>query len=150
MQIRRFQTVEVVIPTGASARTFQFPDQPNLRNALIWRVELYPATVITSTPVNQLAPLAVADMQRGSLTLTIGSSNDIQQVPLIRLNTAQASTTPYYRDPLDFEGILVSWDKCRVEFTQTVGTTGVAVCFGVYYTLKGDDLYNGYNILNAM
>ena len=146
---RRYQIVEIPIPNGATNTSFSIPDQPNLRNALIHEIEIFPATVITATPVNQGAPLAVADLQRGSLTLTIGTSNDIQQVPLVRLQKFQASTTPFIREPFLLDGLIVSWDKCTVNFTQAPGTTNVFICLGVYYTLQGDQNWNGYNALQA-
>ena len=51
MRIKRFEAVEINVPSGSSLTRFYFPDLPQLRQAKIEAIQVYAAGSITATPL---------------------------------------------------------------------------------------------------
>ena len=79
MRIKRFEAVEIPVPSGSTLTRFYFPDLPQLRNAKIEAVQVYAAGSITATPLTGSTPVALADLKKSSLTLYQG---DLQLITI--------------------------------------------------------------------
>ena len=80
--LRRFEAVEVPIPTGSTNTRFYFPDLPNLRNAMIQALQVYTPGTLTATPNTGSALVVEADMKKSFVTLYSG---DLQLIYLCLL-----------------------------------------------------------------
>jgi hypothetical protein len=72
MRIKRFQVIEVPVPSGSTLTFFSIPDQPQLRNAKIQGIQVYTPTAITKTPLSGATPVTLADLKQSFLTLYQG------------------------------------------------------------------------------
>ena len=79
MRIKRFQAVEINVPSGSTLTRFQFPDQPQLRNAKIQGIQVYTPTAITKTPLSGATPTTLADLKQSFLTLYQGDLQILYQ-----------------------------------------------------------------------
>ncbi len=147
-----FQAVEIVLPAGTTAQTFNFQDQPYLRPdaADIVAIEAYTANSLTSSPISRNALATITVMKTASLTLYGGIKNPvngevikqgnqiIQQVPVVRLNNIQnASTDPFSRNIFLLNNMQVDWTKSYIELTAAPGNVAAAsFVFGVYFNFK--------------
>lgn len=147
-----FQAVEIVLPAGTTAQTFNFQDQPYLRPdaADIVAIEAYTANSLTSSPISRNALATITVMRTASLTLYGGIKNPvngemikqgnqiIQQVPVVRLNNIQnASTDPFSRNIFLLNNMQVDWTKSYIELTAAPGNVAAAsFVFGVYFNFK--------------
>lgn len=129
---QKFEFVEVVIPVGATATRYNFPDLPKLRYTALQAMESYFVSDITITPTGN-TPIAVADAQQGFLVLYADERQDLYRIPLITLHRTQNSANdPFVRSLFEFVGQKVTWDKCYVEFNTAPANPG-SIPFGVYY-----------------
>ena len=64
MFLKRFESIEVPIPTGSTNTRFAFPDQPQLRNALINAIQVYTPGSITATPNTLSTPATNVEMKK--------------------------------------------------------------------------------------
>ena len=62
--LKRYEAVEVAIPTGSTNTRFYFPDLPNLRNAMIQAVQLYTAGSFSATPNTGSTMVTEADLKK--------------------------------------------------------------------------------------
>jgi len=134
MKVARFESVEVSVPNGSTLTRFAFPDLPNLRNAKIDRIVFYTPGTITATPLTGSTPVTVADMKKSFVTLYEGDLQLLYSVPILEFNNiVNASTDPYQNDPLDIDGITISWTKSYISLPTALATTNVAYSIGVFY-----------------
>jgi hypothetical protein len=134
MKVTRFESVEVPVSSGSTLTRFNLPDLPNLRNALIDRIVFYTPGTITATPLTGSTPVTVADMKKSFLTLYEGDLQLIYQIPILEFNNiVNSATDPYQNDPLDINGITISWTKSYISLPSALSTTNVAYSIGIFY-----------------
>jgi hypothetical protein len=135
MRIKRFEAVEINVPSGSTLTRFYFPDLPQLRNAKIEAVQVYAAGSITATPLTGSTPVALADLKKSFLTLYQGDLQLIYNIPLVALQDISDNVTPFVFQLPSMNDIDISWTKSFVSLPTALGTTSVAYSFGVYYYL---------------
>lgn len=134
MKVARFEAVEIAVPSGSTLTRFNFPDLPNLRNAKIDRIVFYTAGTITATPLTGSTPVTTADMKKSFVTLYEGDLQLLYNVPILEFNNiVNSATDPYQNDPLDIDGITISWTKSFISLPSALSTTNVAYSIGVFY-----------------
>jgi len=120
------QLVEIVInPSGSAANvasSWNLPDQPNLRNAAIWGLEVFDASILPTSPLSGNALIPATDM--GYLFLTMqdyASFNFLQLHPCRSLQQQyNSATTSFGRvNPPGFIGQHVNWPLTEIFITNT-------------------------------
>jgi len=135
MRIKRFQVIEVPVPSGSTLTFFSIPDQPQLRNAKIQGIQVYTPTTITKTPLSGATPTTLADLKQSYLTLYQGDLQIIYRLPLLALNNISDLTSPFLFELPEMNDIDISWTKSSVTTAAALGTTVVTYSFGIYYYL---------------
>jgi hypothetical protein len=135
MRIKRFQVIEVPVPSGSTLTFFSIPDQPQLRNAKIQGIQVYTPTTITKTPLSGATPTTLADLKQSYLTLYQGDLQIIYRLPLLALNNISDLTSPFLFELPEMNDIDISWTKSSVTTAAALGTTAVTYSFGIYYYL---------------
>jgi len=135
MKIKRFEAVEIPVPTSSTLTRFYFPDQPQLRNAKIQGIQVYTPTAITKTPLTGSTPATLADIKQATITLYQGDLQIIFSLPLIAFNNIQDLTSPSVWELPEMNDIDISWTKSFITLATAAGTTNVAFSFGIYYYL---------------
>ena len=134
MKVQRFEAVEISVPSGSVLTQINFPDLPNLRNARIDRIVFYTAGTISATPLTGSTPVTTADMKKSFVTLYEGDLQLLYRVPILEFNNiVNSATDPYQNDPLDINGITISWTKSFISLPSALATTSVAYSIGVFY-----------------
>ena len=134
MKVARFEAVEISVPSGSVLTQFNFPDLPNLRSARIDRIVFYTAGTISATPLTGSTPVTTADMKKSFVTLYEGDLQLLYRVPILEFNNiVNSATDPYQNDPLDINGITISWTKSFISLPSALATTNVAYSIGVFY-----------------
>jgi hypothetical protein len=134
MKVTRFEAVEISVPSGSTLTQFSFPDLSNLRNAKIDRIVFYTAGTISATPLTGSTPVTTADMKKSFVTLYEGDLQLLYRVPILEFNNiVNSATDPYQNDPLDINGITISWTKSFISLPTALSTTNVAYSIGVFY-----------------
>ena len=134
MKVARFEAVEISVPNGSVLTQFNFPDLPNLRSAKIDRIVFYTAGTISATPLTGSTPVTTADMKKSFVTLYEGDLQLLYRVPILEFNNiVNSATDPYQNDPLDINGITISWTKSFISLPSALATTNVAYSIGVFY-----------------
>ena len=134
--IKRYESIEIIIPDGATNTRFYFPDLPNLRNALIDKFVLYPQIAINPSVLTGGIPATPSNILQSSLTLYNGDQQFIYNNPLSSLLNIVVNITgesQYYNIPLEFNGQIVSWTKSYITSPYPQDTTNVIFSFGVFY-----------------
>jgi hypothetical protein len=135
MRIKRFQVIEVPVPSGSTLTFFSIPDQPQLRNAKIQGIQVYTPTAITKTPLSGATPTTLADLKQSYLTLYQGDLQIIYRLPLLALNNISDLTSPFIFELPEMNDIDISWTKSSITTSTALATTGVTYSFGIYYYL---------------
>ena len=135
MRIKRFQAVEINVPSGSTLTRFQFPDQPQLRNAKIQGIQVYTPTAITKTPLSGATPTTLADLKQSFLTLYQGDLQILYQLPILAFNNIQDLTSPSVWELPEMNDIDISWTKSYISTAAALATTNVTYSFGIYYYL---------------
>jgi len=134
MKVARFEAVEISVPSGSTLTRFSFPDLPNLRNAKIDRIVFYTAGTITASPLTGSTPVTTADLKKSFVTLYEGDLQLIYNLPVLEFNNiVNSATDPYQNDPLDIDGITISWTKSYITLPSALATTNVAYSIGIFY-----------------
>ena len=144
--IRKYQLIEVVsngIAGGNLAVKIQFPDQPYLRNKLIWGIDVYNSLDMTTTPSGN-TPTTQAQSLLSFLTIYCSDADKpsdlgewINLVPFSRLHLIQNGTpSPFSRIPFSMVGQKVQWEKCYITLaTPLANVANVSFMFGVYFSV---------------
>jgi hypothetical protein len=135
MRIKRFQVIEVPVPSGSTLTFFSIPDQPQLRNAKIQGIQVYTPTAITKTPLSGATPTTLADLKQSYLTLYQGDLQILYRLPLLALNNISDLTSPFVFELPEMNDIDISWTKSSITTSTALATTGVTYSFGIYYYL---------------
>jgi hypothetical protein len=141
-QIIRHELVEIVIPSGSTLTRFQFPDIPNLRNSMIWGLQVYTVDQVFQSPLSQNALLSHTNvLHRSFVTLVnYGGKEFLKQAPSIIFNTINfnlnVSTNAFETDIKSFVGQKVNYPKSYIEFTASPsGLANLSYLVSVYYSL---------------
>jgi len=137
MRIKRYEAVEINVPSGSTLTRFYFPDLPQLRNAKIEAIQTYIAGAISLTPLTGSTPVTAADAKKSFLTLYQGDLQLIYNIPILAFNNIQegAAPTSFVFELPSMNDIDISWTKSFVSLPSALATTNVAYSFGVYYYL---------------
>ena len=135
MRIKRYEAVEINVPSGSTLTRFYFPDLPQLRNAKIEAVQVYIAGAISKTPLTGSTPVTLADAKQSFLTLYQGDLQLIYNIPVVGLIDINDGTSPFVFQLPSMNDIDISWTKSFVSLPTALATTNVAYSFGVYYYL---------------
>lgn len=144
--ITRYEVIEINIPTGTTLTQFNFPDMPNLRNAKILAVEYISGILVTKSPNTLSEPLSFNNAASCFVNLYQGDLQRIKNLPLVFLNpytindTTGANNVTHAYNQTRFNGIIVSWTKCFIKFSQAPDG-GTVVSFGVTYVQPEDEGY---------
>ena len=132
--IKRFESIEIVIPSGSTITRYYFPDLPNLRNALIDKLVIFPNTAISPSVLTGGTPASYFAIQQTSITLYDGDQQLIYNCPLSSLiNSANNGGNGYYNLPLEFNGQVISWTKSYISSPYPQDDTNVVFSFGCFY-----------------
>ena len=141
-QIIRHELVEIVIPANSTLTRYQFPDIPNLRNSMIWGMQVYTVDEIFNSPLSQNALLSHTNVLHKSFVTLVnyGGKEFLKQAPSILFNTItfnlQTSTNALETDIKSFVGQKVNYPKSYIEFTATPsGIANLSYLVSVYYSL---------------
>ena len=141
-QIIRHELVEIVIPANSTLTRYQFPDIPNLRNSMIWGMQVYTIDEIFNSPLSQNALLSHTNVLHKSFITLVnyGGKEFLKQAPSILFNTItfnlQTSTNSLETDIKSFVGQKVNYPKSYIEFTATPsGIANLSYLVSVYYSL---------------
>ena len=132
-KLYKMQIIEINCP--AVAGIVKFPDQPNLRNAVIQNINVYTAGVITTTPISGGTPMSTANLKDCFVTLQEGGVQVIQNKPILSLNYMIATTDPYTNNPAVLFPRVFSWDKCFLTFRAA--PTASIVSLEIWYNDSG-------------
>jgi hypothetical protein len=135
LKIKRFEAVEIPVPSGSTLTRFYFPDLPQLRNAKIEAIQVYAAATLSASPLTGSALPVLADLKKSFLTLYQGDLQLIYNIPLVNLNGISDGSTPFIYELPNINDIDVSWTKSFVSLPTALATTNVAYSFGVFYYL---------------
>jgi hypothetical protein len=132
--LNRNESVEIIIPSGSTATRYNFPDLPNLRDAIIERLEIYTTTTLSATPLSGSAPMATADLKKCFLTLYQGDKQVLYRLPVLTLHRMAQSTDPYVFELYQLADVQnISFTKSFIEFPTAPATTNVAFYMVIYY-----------------
>jgi hypothetical protein len=134
--IKRYESIEIIIPSGATNTRFYFPDLPNLRNALIDKFILYSAAAINPSVLTGGNVAPIYNILQSSLTLYNGDQQFIYNNPLsslINLADSFSGESQYYNIPLEFNGQIISWTKSYITSPYPQDSDNVVFSFGVFY-----------------
>jgi hypothetical protein len=135
MIVKRFQSVEINVPTSSTLTKFFFPDQPQLRGAKIQGIQIYTPTALTKTPLTGSTPVTLADMKQSYLTLYQGDLQIVLNLPILNFNGISDLTSPFVYTLPEMNDIDISWTKSYISTATALGTTNVAYSFGIFYYL---------------
>lgn len=135
MIVKRFQSVEISVPTSSTLTKFFFPDQPQLRGAKIQGIQIYTPTALTKTPLSGSTPVTLADMKQSYLTLYQGDLQIVLNLPILNFNGISDLTSPFVYDLPLMNDIDISWTKSYISTSTALATTNVAYSFGIFYYL---------------
>jgi hypothetical protein len=140
--IRRYELIELLIPTNSTGTKFQFPDIPLLRDdttqdIIIRAIDVFTAEAMPNSPSNN--PVSTtAQLLNAFLVLYIYNEEAIHYIPLIKLqNVFQAlatGTSQQTFEEVQFEDIKVDWNKSYIQFAQPLAPfTQFSFMLGVTY-----------------
>lgn len=135
MRIKRFQVIEVPVPSGSTLTFFSISDQPQLNNAKIQGIQVYTPTTITKTPLSGATPTTLADLKQSFLTLYQGDLQILYRLPLLALNNISDLLSPFIFELPEMNEFNISWTKSSITTATALGTTGVTYSLGIYYYL---------------
>jgi hypothetical protein len=133
INIKRFEAVEVPVPSGSTLTRFYFPDLPQLTGAKIQGIQTYAPATITATPLTGSTPTTLADLKKSFLTIYQGDLQILYNLPILTLNSVSDGTTPFVYELPSINDIDISWTKSYISLPTALATTGVAYSFGIYY-----------------
>ena len=141
-QIIRHELVEIVIPANSTLQRYQFPDIPNLRNSMIWGMQVYTIDILSNSPISQNPVLSHTNVLHKSFITLVnyGGKEFLKQAPSIDFNTItfnlQTSTNALETDIKSFVGQKVNYPKSYIEFTATPSTAvNQSFLVSIYYSL---------------
>jgi hypothetical protein len=134
--LKRFESIEVNVPLNSTNTRFFFPDQPQLRSAMIQAIQLYTPGTLSATPNTGSTMVTEADLKKSFLTLYSGDLQLIYNAPLLAFsNIINSASNPYTNSLPDIDNMVISWTKSYISLSSAAANTNVSYAFGVYYSL---------------
>jgi len=139
--IRRYELVELPIPTGFTGNQLNFPDIPLLRSdtesdVVILAMRVYTGDVLPLTPA-QNTTITTEEAQRLYLSLYNSGEFSINQIPLPDMITQyindSATASMWVPEEKTFDSIQVDWTKSFIQFSAPVTGLPKSMLFGVTY-----------------
>ena len=132
-EILRYVAIE--IPLNAIGQN-NFPDQSQLRGAIIQSVELLTPDVASVSAITQSTVVApLEDLQKSTVSFVQGSDVFAMNMPILTLNdmATPAGSTPYKMNRELFSNRIVDWNQCYIRIAAAPDTVGEIVSLGIYY-----------------
>jgi hypothetical protein len=132
-EILRYVAIE--IPINATGQN-NFPDQSQLRGAIIQSVELLTPDVASVSPITQNSTIApLADLQKSTVSFVQGSDVFAMNMPILGLNpnATPNGSTPYKLERELFSNRIIDWNQCYIRIEGSPNTVGEIVSLGIYY-----------------
>jgi len=134
--INRFESVEVLIPSGSTNTRYYLPNLPNLSGALISAIQVYTPGTLSASPNTGSTMVTEADLKKSFITLYSGDLQLIYNAPLLAFsNIINSSTNPYTNSLPDINNMIISWTKSFISLASAPATTNCVYALGVYYKL---------------
>lgn len=135
-KLGKYEFVNIVVAAGDTRTEFYFPDQPNLRNAQVQTMSVYPYGIIVTDP-NNIPVMTTSDLAQSFLVLNINDKEDIK-IPMcslvsIRYTGMAAANLASQNGYLPFAGQVIRWSKSYVRFPNGHDAGQFSICFGVFY-----------------
>lgn len=143
-KLKRYELVELVIPTGSTGTRFPYPDIPQLRDdttqdIIICGLETFSVDVMPNS-ANGNPVATFAQLENSFLTLYIDGEESVRQIPFPRLNPMRQAlatgTTFNAMTTLWTEYLKVDWNKSYVQAAVPYGAPLAAqfsIMLGVWY-----------------
>ena len=134
--INRFESVEVLIPSGSTNTRYYLPNLPNLSGALISAIQVYTPGTLSASPNTGSTMVTEADLKKSFITLYSGDLQLIYNAPLLAFsNIINSATNPYTNSLPDINNMIISWTKSFISLASAPATTNCVYALGVYYKL---------------
>jgi hypothetical protein len=141
-QIIRHELVDINISANSSLTRYQFPDIPNLRNSMIWGLQIYNIDELAKSPISQQTLLSSNKVLNTSFVTLVnyGGKEFLKQAPSVLFNTLSfnntASNNYFESDIKSFVGQKVNYPKSFIEFTTSPSSsTNLSFLISIYYSL---------------
>lgn len=149
-KLKKSQYVELYVPsTATNQQQFNFPDQPQLRNAVLMGISVYSADDVTKTPTGKTV-VSTAILKKSFITLFIQNADApvqsgnqsvsmgeyVNRIPLVEFHTIQQGTNPFTRTLYDFGGLRIDWAKSYITTADAIGTGDISFLITVLYHNK--------------
>jgi hypothetical protein len=134
--INRFESVEVLIPSGSTNTRYYLPNLPNLSGALISAIQVYTPGTLSASPNTGSTMVTEADLKKSFITLYSGDLQLIYNAPLLAFsNIINSASNPYTNSLPDINNMIISWTKSFISLASAPATTNCVYALGVYYKL---------------
>ena len=133
-RLERYQLVTINVPAGSTVRQWYFPDQPDLRDAIIQHISAYHADLVSLSPQN-LTVISSADLCNAYMVLNIGEKEDIK-IPLNNfIVLGEPISSPVYNvnGYIPLADLHIHWSKSYIQFAAPYAATQFQIMFGVFY-----------------
>lgn len=139
MKTNKYQLISINVPENSTGTRYNFPDQPNLRNAGLVSVATYSNKAISVGPNGEtISP--IDDFKKAYLVLVNGNQEDIFRIPLVELNRIvpnnfdAAEYVPAITHLIEFMGQQIDWSKSYIQLGSAPSvSTAFSFFFGIYY-----------------
>lgn len=131
--VYRSRLIEVQIPGGAAVSAeFNFPDQPDLRSAMVTGVETFSGADTAFGP-SGVPTITAVDGTRVVVTLSDGSDEKVKNVPYQSFN--RALNAGMFRD---YRNLTLTYQNCRLRLTGPLSTAPCVALVLVHFFYPGD------------
>jgi hypothetical protein len=141
-QIIRHELVDINVSAGSTLTRFQFPDIPNLRNSMIWGLQVYTFEEVPISIISQQNVLTSIKVLRNSYITLVnyGGKEFLKQAPSVLFNTLNfnlnTSNNVLETDIKSFVGQKVNYPKSFIEFTTAPSdVVNTSFLVSIYYSL---------------
>lgn len=125
-KIIRHEWIEIPITINSTLTRFNFPDLPNLRNVLLFGLEVYYQQILSKSINNQLDLITQSDLMKNCYITLVnyGGKEFLKQMPIRNLAYAYNSNgdIDYETYPKYFAGQRVNWPKSYIQSTAQISS----------------------------
>ncbi len=130
--------IEIIVnPAQATQTVIPIPQQQQILNARIFKIEVFTAT---DTPVSPSGNAVVTDAQLKTAYLNLymndmspvqrGQGLYVQNQPMVTMHTLNNQTAPFEFVPFDLCGQVITWDnQSFIRLSSALGNTSANVSF---------------------
>lgn len=146
-RIVRHELVSMLIPSGQTVTTLNFPDNPNLRKCMLLGLELITNEIARFNPQNN-PNISGVSLLGNPMYITLQNyrgQNFCENFPAIKtipIAYGFGVNLPLQQMPRDFIGQMVNWPKSQIFFPNPLPAPAVdtAITFSIYYVNPNLDL----------